>query len=122
MSGDGQSSATTFPPPLWGRDREGGTTRTAFISSLTSNKCQPSCPSPLMRLASCSVLRGHPPPCPSPTGGEGTVWRVPSQLMQCACGWLLKECANGVVRGERQAQGRSRVPDRSRALCGRHQP
>src|SRR5258705_13224588 len=28
-----------------------------------------------------AVHRRHPPPCPSPTWGEGTVWRAPSQLL-----------------------------------------
>src|SRR5205823_11533856 len=37
----GQSSATWFPPPLWGRDRERGATRTAFPLSLRLNKFSP---------------------------------------------------------------------------------
>src|SRR5215831_10080161 len=36
-SAAGQSGATAFPPPLWGRDRERGTTSTASVSHLKSN-------------------------------------------------------------------------------------
>src|SRR4029453_16743831 len=104
MSGDGQSRAPTFPPPLWGRDREGGTTRTASVWYLMSIKTQPLLSSLFAALASLAAFYRPPPPCPPPTWGEGTVRRAPSQLTQCVCGWMLEECADGVVWGERQAQ------------------
>src|SRR5262249_32790955 len=43
--------------------------------------------------ALCSVLRCRPSAWPSRTRGEGTVWRTPSQLTQCACGTLPEMCA-----------------------------
>src|SRR6185436_15325285 len=79
----GQSSATSFPPPLWGKDRERGTTRTASVFYLTSNKRRDQL---LLSLASRAVLRRHPSPCPSPTRGEGAVGRAPSQHTRCARG------------------------------------
>src|SRR5712691_12540865 len=35
-----KSGATAFPPPMRGRDREGGITRTAVASNPRSNKCR----------------------------------------------------------------------------------
>src|SRR5689334_11294183 len=90
---DGQNSATTFPPPLWGRDRERGTT--ALLLVRINDPISPA-PQPFAVLqsggSSSSVRCGHPSPCPSPTRGEGTMWRAPSHLTQgalrpetCAC-------------------------------------
>src|SRR5882672_2367402 len=31
------------------------------------------------------------PIVPSPTSGEGTVWRAPSQLIHFACGWIRSD-------------------------------
>src|SRR5262245_33806554 len=47
-----------LPPPLWGRVGERGSNR----------------------LGVC----GYPPPCPSPTRGEGTLWPEPLQHRGCA--------------------------------------
>src|SRR5215510_4818352 len=74
-----QSSATPFPPPLWGRDRERGTTALLLVHvyDLTNPaKCRQRSFSSLER-ASRSVHRRHPSPCPSPTRGEGTVGHAP---------------------------------------------
>src|SRR5215467_12004592 len=103
MSGDGQSRATSFPPPLWGRDRERGTARTASASFLRPNNCKSSFSSLCTALALHSVPRRHPSPCPSPTiraftpvcdglWGEGTVRRAPSQLTHRACGTHQSIC------------------------------
>src|SRR5690242_8900816 len=52
-----------LPPPVRGRDGEGGGNRLG--------------------------IGGHPPPCPSPAGGEGTPWRGPSQREARGRVWLL---------------------------------
>ena len=44
-----------LPPPLWGRVGEGGN----------------------------GGVRGPPPPCPSPTRGEGTLWHRPFKCWRC---------------------------------------
>src|SRR5262249_54300600 len=94
-----KSGATAFPPPLWGRDREGGTTRTAVISIPMPGECRFKTPdtrnlhSQNLRVEAASrALRcRHPLPCPSPNiraftpvfagyWGEGTVWHPSSQL------------------------------------------
>jgi hypothetical protein len=74
MPGEGSDAmrrgrTTTFPPPLWGRDREGGTPqtpdpekRTVFPSTVCSEK---------PRVATDSEQMAYPPPHPSPTRGEG---------------------------------------------------
>src|SRR5262245_17687810 len=65
----GQSGATAFPPPLWGRDRERGTTSTAPVSYLRSNKCR-------QRVRVCAAnnpaqcLVATPLPVPPPQGGR----------------------------------------------------
>src|SRR5262249_18449367 len=85
----GQGGGTGFPPPLRGRDRERGAECTAFVSYLGLDKCsEPSLLNLRTRLVSHSVLCLHPSPCPSPTRGEGTVWRAPSQIARCDCGPL----------------------------------
>jgi hypothetical protein len=79
----GQSSATAFPPPMRVRDREGGTTSTAVVSNAMPDKCRSEIPdfqNLRAEAASRSVPCRHPPPCPSPAWGEGTVWRASSQL------------------------------------------
>jgi len=72
----GQSSATAFPAPLRGRDREGGGRNTPS-TKLTLREAS----------AEASELKQtqwvlYPPPCPSPAGGEGTVEHASSQLTQ----------------------------------------
>src|SRR5262245_26940000 len=58
----GQSSAPTFPPPLWGRDRERGRTRTASVSC-----CSQVCASDEPHVQ-CFVAT--PLPVPLPQGGR----------------------------------------------------
>ena len=86
--GFGQSSATPFPPPLWGRDRERG--RTALLLAHVYDPISPTECSELslssLKRTSRPVHRRHPSPFPSPTRGEGTVRYAPSQLTRCACG------------------------------------
>src|SRR5215470_8940182 len=48
-----------LPPPLWGRGGKGGDDRFSIC--------------------------GHPPPCPSPAGGEETLWRC----LRAACATLV---------------------------------
>src|SRR5262245_51426730 len=48
----------------------------------------------------------HPPPCPSPAWGEGTVWHAPSQLKQRARGRLPKR----TVRDSASLQRSSTMP------------
>src|SRR5690242_3614695 len=71
LRGDGQSNATTFPPPLWGRDRERGTTALLLVRSHDPISPAPQ-PFAVLRSgeASSSVPCGHPSPCPSPTRGR----------------------------------------------------
>jgi hypothetical protein len=65
----GQSGATAFPPPLWGRDRERGRTRTAFVSYLRLNKCsQPVRACAVSDPTQCFVAT--PLPVPPPQGGR----------------------------------------------------
>src|SRR5215470_11133487 len=44
-------------------------------------------------------VRRHPSPCPSPTRGEGTMWRAPSRLTQ-GTELLQRRLATGVLLGE----------------------
>src|SRR5258705_7940565 len=83
----GQSTATAFPPHLWGRDRERGGDKTPNVKrAVRSAKVGISD----MKQTLC---RPHPPPCPSPTiraftpvcdglRGDGTVRHAPSQPTQ----------------------------------------
>src|SRR5262245_19755580 len=82
----GQSSATAFPPPLRGRNREGGTTSTesVYCTGRTNNRSGVLASG--VRANEYVRAQCHPPPCPSPAGGEGTVWHAPSQLARCPCG------------------------------------
>src|SRR4051794_23945584 len=76
-----KASATAFPPPLRGRDREGGRTRQGSRSLFHSRQIQSvtlSC-SPRRICLAPSPCR-HPSPCPSPARGEGTVWLASSPL------------------------------------------
>ena len=52
-------------------------------------------------LVSRSAFYRHPPPCPSPARGEGTVWHAPSPLTQCVCG---QRCVHALA----PARGRQR--------------
>src|SRR5262245_57633208 len=86
-----KSGATAFPPPMRGRDREGGTTSTAVVSNPIPDKRHSKTPylqNLRAKAASRTVRRRHPPPCPSPAWGEGTVWHAPSQLTQRGRGRL----------------------------------
>src|SRR5262249_61608367 len=74
-----------------------------------------------------------PPPCPSPTiraftpvcdgrWGEGTLWRSPSQLTQCACGcarrdlrWVRRD--RDPVLSALSSTDRARVADPARAIA-----
>src|SRR5262245_19412959 len=73
--------ATRFPPPLRGRDREGGGGRCRVsIDRPKSESCFQLTPECDTKFRACC----YPPPCPSPargegTRGEGTLWRGPSQ-------------------------------------------
>src|SRR5690349_15170012 len=81
VTGDEQSGATAFPPPLWGRDRESGTAAPLLVSTIQQVRLHAATHhSRVGEAASCSARRGHPSPCPSPTRGEGTVWLAPSHL------------------------------------------
>src|SRR5947209_6363631 len=81
---DVKNSATSFPPPLRGRDRERG--------NLQAQRLPPT----RFRILSTSKLATgesllaefhcHPPPCPSPARGEGTMWHAPSHRAACEPG------------------------------------
>src|SRR5258705_11668898 len=75
----------SVPSPHVGEGQGGGTTGTASVCYADPTNIR-------SRFLSSSrlVFHRHPPPCPSPTWGEGTVWRAPSQLSaadseMCAC-------------------------------------
>src|SRR5262249_49010807 len=74
--------ATSFPPPLWGRDRERGGDN---APSVRQNLCRSSmlgsvrsCSRPTSELKHAYCLL-YPSPCPSPTRGEGTMWHCSAQ-------------------------------------------
>jgi hypothetical protein len=64
-----QSSATTFPLPLWGRDRERVQQRYCwFISNDPTSPAKCSQPCRDTGTSLTLSVRGHPSPCPSPQG------------------------------------------------------
>src|SRR5437870_4879405 len=80
----GQNSATSFPPPLRGRDREGGASGIGSVPNpklddkrgLQRSRNSSQRTGPASSLVRCR----YPPPCPSPARGEGTVWHELSQI------------------------------------------
>src|SRR5256885_7124092 len=87
----GQSGATAFPPPLWGRDRERGTTALPlYISAIficAIHKCRQMQRAVVLEsVHEASLALGASWPPLSPTRGEGTVGHAPSQLTQCVRG------------------------------------
>src|SRR6266850_1919822 len=90
--------ATRFPPPMWGRDREGGGDGAPRANLPSARNFQKSGVLERAfvrhRIGNNRCARCTPPPCPSPTWGEGTLWHRSSTLLtlhsrscqnMCAC-------------------------------------
>src|SRR5215813_14872657 len=75
---------------MWGRDREGGgdsasragTSALKFRKSGVENQDSWSCVCPASDCKQPQCLL-YPPPCPSPTWGEETLWHRSSHLSRC---------------------------------------
>src|SRR5437867_2214314 len=91
----------SVPSPHVGEGQGGGynTHRICFLSDARQMQTAVVLES-AHRLSSGSALCRHPPPCPSPTWGEGTVWRASSHLFAVSGVEPLRE------RGESRATDR----------------
>src|SRR5258707_2070592 len=84
--------AARFPPPMWGRDRAGGGDETPSAkNSRTENVCLLG---PHNKQMQCLL---YPPPCPSPTWGEGTLLRRSAQP-QAGIRIQAQRCAHALAR------------------------
>src|SRR5215469_3537934 len=73
-----QSAVWAFPPPLRGRDRDGGGGKLCARGLSCASWRKKLCDVVQMRYRpghqnNNASFRGHPPPCPSPARGEGTL-------------------------------------------------
>src|SRR5882762_8888619 len=68
------------PSPHAGEGQGGGYNRHGIFLLSETQRMLPRFLGLCARVPLRLVLHRHPPPCPSPAWGEGTVWHAPSQL------------------------------------------